>query len=93
MVTFTFTGVKSKFYKWVKCVEGRTSLSNDLYFGWPSNVKRGEVKKPIRVSDKTKNYYFFIIISGPAVQCGVWHPRSRGFSITHNDAPQSVGLL
>jgi len=24
---------------------------------------------------------------------GLWPPRIRGFLITHNDAPQSVGLL
>ena len=24
---------------------------------------------------------------------GLWPPRLRGFLITHNDAPQSVGLL
>jgi hypothetical protein len=38
-------------------------------------------------------YYLFIIFSGSAVQRGLWPPRSRGFLITHNDAPQSVGLL
>jgi hypothetical protein len=30
---------------------------------------------------------------GSATQRGVWPPRSRGFLITHNDAPHSVGLL
>jgi hypothetical protein len=34
-----------------------------------------------------------IIFSGPAAQRGLWPPRSRGFMITHNNAPQSVGLL
>jgi hypothetical protein len=34
-----------------------------------------------------------IIISGSAAQRGLWPPRSRGFMITHNEAPQSVGLL
>jgi hypothetical protein len=34
-----------------------------------------------------------IIFSGAAAQRGLWPPRSRGFVITHNDAPQSVGLL
>jgi hypothetical protein len=40
--------------------------------------------------------YLFIclfILSGSAAQRGLWPPRSRGFVITHNDAPQSVGLL
>src|SRR5215510_16553320 len=36
---------------------------------------------------------FIIIFSGSAAQRGLWPPRSRGFLITHNDAPQSVGLL
>jgi hypothetical protein len=30
---------------------------------------------------------------GSAAQSGLWPPRSRGFVITHNDAPESVGLL
>jgi hypothetical protein len=30
---------------------------------------------------------------GSAAQRGLWPPRPRGFVITHNDAPQSVGLL
>jgi hypothetical protein len=34
-----------------------------------------------------------IIFSGSAAHRGLWPPRSRGFLITHNDAPQSVGLL
>jgi hypothetical protein len=34
-----------------------------------------------------------IISSCSAAQRGLWPPRSRGFLITHNDAPQSVGLL
>jgi hypothetical protein len=25
--------------------------------------------------------------------CYIWPPHSRGFLITHNDAPQSVGVL
>jgi hypothetical protein len=35
----------------------------------------------------------FTIFSGFAAQQGQWPPRSRGFLITHNDAPHSVGLL
>jgi hypothetical protein len=31
--------------------------------------------------------------SGSAAQRGLWSPRPRGFLITRNDAPQSVGLL
>ena len=30
---------------------------------------------------------------GAAAQRGPWSPHSRGFWITHNDAPHSVGLL
>jgi hypothetical protein len=33
------------------------------------------------------------MISGFAAQRGPWPPGSRGFVITHKDAPQSVGLL
>jgi hypothetical protein len=35
--------------------------------------------------------YYIVIISGTAVQRGLWPPRSRGSFITHSDAPQSVG--
>jgi hypothetical protein len=35
----------------------------------------------------------YIILSGSAAQRVLWPPRPRGFLITHNDAPQSVGLL
>jgi hypothetical protein len=34
-----------------------------------------------------------IIISGSTAQRGLWPPRPQGFLITHNDVPQSVGLL
>jgi hypothetical protein len=34
-----------------------------------------------------------IIFSGSAAQRRLWPPRSRGYLITHNDAPQSVGRL
>jgi hypothetical protein len=43
----------------------------------------------LRMSAAVINLHFF---SGPAAERGLW-PRSRGFLITHNDAPQSVGLL
>jgi hypothetical protein len=37
--------------------------------------------------------WFSFIFSGSAAQRGLWPPRSRCFLITHNNAPQSVGLL
>jgi hypothetical protein len=39
------------------------------------------------------HFILFFIFSYTAPQCGLWPPRSRGFLITHNDAPQSVELL
>jgi hypothetical protein len=33
------------------------------------------------------------LFSGSAAHRGLWAPRPREFVITHNDAPQSVGLL
>ena len=40
----------------------------------------------------TNNFLYFFY--GPAAQRGLWPPHSWwGFLITHNDAPQSVGLL
>jgi hypothetical protein len=37
--------------------------------------------------------FFLCTFSGFAAQRALWTPLSRGFFITHNDAPQSVGLL
>ena len=37
--------------------------------------------------------YIYIFLFGPTTPSGSWPPRSRGFYITHNDAPKSVGLL
>jgi hypothetical protein len=34
-----------------------------------------------------------IILYGSAAQRELWPPQPRGFLITHNDAPHSVGLL
>jgi hypothetical protein len=34
-----------------------------------------------------------IIFSGSAAQHELWLPRSRGYVITYNDAPQSAGLV
>ena len=36
---------------------------------------------------------FFFSSCGAAAPRGPWPPHSWGFLITHNDAPQSVGLL
>jgi hypothetical protein len=36
---------------------------------------------------------YLFIFSGSAAQRVLWPPRPRGFGITHNDAPQSLGLL
>jgi hypothetical protein len=49
----------------------------------------------VQFSDDTTTTTNTIIIffSGSAAQRGLWPPSSRGFLITHNDAPQSVGLL
>jgi hypothetical protein len=38
-------------------------------------------------------YYYYYSLSGSAAQRRLLSPRPRGFLITHNDAPQSVGLL
>jgi hypothetical protein len=38
-------------------------------------------------------HIIIFILPGSAAQRGLWPPSSRGFVITHNDAPQSVGLL
>jgi len=37
--------------------------------------------------------YIYVFWCGAAAQRGPGPPHSRGFSITHNDEPQSVGLL
>jgi hypothetical protein len=50
------------------------------------------VASHIPISLKNSLYLFIYIFSGSAAQCGLWS-RPRGFLITHNDAPPSVGLL
>jgi hypothetical protein len=35
----------------------------------------------------------YFLFSGTAAQRGLWPPRPRSFMITHNDAPQSVGIF
>jgi hypothetical protein len=47
----------------------------------------------VRVGSFCYHIYYLFIFSGTAAQYGLWPPRPRGFLITHNDAPQSVGLL
>jgi len=37
--------------------------------------------------------FFSFGATAPPPPSGPWPPHSRGFLITHNDAPQSVGLL
>jgi hypothetical protein len=63
-----------------------------LHFG----TKRMTRRTHTLLSDHTKLYlsaYKYFFFSGCATQRGLWPSRSRGFVITHDDAPQSVGLL
>jgi hypothetical protein len=46
--------------------------------------------KQVRASHVPGNRLNIIIFSGSAAKRGLWPPRSQGFLITHNDAPQSV---
>jgi hypothetical protein len=46
-----------------------------------------------RVCSEIHKLINITIVSGSAQQRELWPPRPRGFVITHNDAPQSVGLL
>jgi hypothetical protein len=39
------------------------------------------------------DFYYLLFSLTLAAQRGWWPPRSRGFVITHNDAPQYVGFL
>jgi hypothetical protein len=50
-------------------------------------------KRSSEVRQIPPNTLCIIIFSGTAAQRGLWPPRLRGFLITHNDAPLSVGLL
>jgi hypothetical protein len=42
---------------------------------------------------KRKRTTWCVFFCGSAAERGLWPPRPRGFLITHNDAPQSAGLL
>jgi hypothetical protein len=50
-------------------------------------------KKQTLTQTTNLKYHIIIIFSGSAAQRGLWPPRSRGFVITYNYAPQLVGLL
>jgi len=81
-------------------------LSNIIPFCWliisdPIQSKRTQRSNTMRCfivtnvttnlkHTETQNIHFFC---GAATQHGSWPPHSRGFQITHNDAPQSVGPL
>ena len=63
-----------------------------------SSNYRYEPHNDVSVNDgphirRWSNTIIFFFSCGAATQCGSWPPHSWGFSITHNDAPQSVGLL
>jgi hypothetical protein len=50
---------------------------------------------PVLINDlKLIGYHIlYTICSVTAAPRGLWLPRPRGLLITHNDAPQSVGIL
>jgi hypothetical protein len=68
----------------------------EIYVGARTGGRRSILsiwnKSPLLVSSCSHTLLLFVI-SGSAAQRGLWPPRLRGFLITHNDAPQSVGLL
>jgi hypothetical protein len=64
--------------------------------GTPESIASAGEASPLKHhSNANMDYYYFLSLSlsGSAAQRGLWPPRSRGLVITHNDAPQSVGLL
>ena len=42
--------------------------------------------------NKIVSFMAFVVVFGATAPSGSWPPHSRGFEITHKDAPQSVGL-
>jgi hypothetical protein len=71
----------------------------DLIFVWPCIINNGGKEESQLDATITVYYYFF---TGATTHCGfvfcsplagLYPPRVRGFLITHNDAPQSLGLL
>jgi hypothetical protein len=57
-----------------------------------SNYVRNRLYRRAVISNYNLSMNIFIF-SGSAAQRGLWPPRPRNFLITHNDAPQSAGLL
>jgi hypothetical protein len=58
------------------------------------NILYIDILNAFRFSNFFDKYLILLFIfSGSVVQRGLWPPRPRGFLITHNDAPQSIGLL
>jgi hypothetical protein len=60
-------------------------------YGWRYVTACGTGTFPVQGPDNYGIFYLFIF-SDAVAQRGLWSPP-RGFLITQNDAPQSVGLL
>jgi hypothetical protein len=72
---------------------GRTG--NEMVVAYSVVLSRNLPGRTVANHEKVKNNttQLLFIISGSAAKRGLWPPRPRGFVITHNDAPRSVGLL
>ena len=70
---------------------------NWLHLSWCIHIWKNQyIASTYKVLESLKaqhkiRFFFFILARQPP--SGPWPPHSRGFYITHNDAPQSVGLL
>jgi hypothetical protein len=69
-------------------IKSRLKSGNACYHSVQNLLSSSLLSKNLKIK-----ILFIIIFSGTATQRGLWPPRSRGFVITHNDAPHSVGLL
>ena len=69
-------------------VQNAVSCSGNI-LGFPSATCTQQRIKYISTEYFRSDFFLF----GVAAPSGPGSPHSRGFYITHNDAPQSVGLL
>jgi hypothetical protein len=59
-----------------------------------TNVTYLQQKRNVtQISMDKNNIIIIIIFSGSEAQRGLWPSRPRDLLITHNDAPESTGLL
>jgi len=87
----TFQVVRSAFCRFLK--EGHIVVLCLCGFGRQAILKRALWEAPRKIMSSPNIILIIFLFWGQQPPSGPGPPQSRNFLITHNDAPQSVGLL